>query len=360
VRRASLLVLGVCLVELGLQAAAGFHSWRESRAAGGANWRGARVRILCLGESTTAPNDHAWPLQLQRLLDERAGPGRYAVINAAHGATTSGLILARLPPLLDEYRPQLVIAMTGINDSRWFGIYADQAVSPSPWRRWAARSKLLKLLAYAYRETRRRSTEPMRGDAALRLLSEADAERGRGRYREALDSYRRVFESEDAAPVSSAAGVRLADTIPPAAAADVYAALARREAADDGDDDRAAAVFHATDSPGPTRNGTSTVTAANYRRIGGLLRERGVRLAAMQYPTLSIGELERLIEFPPGTLFIGNEDNFRAALRRRRYDDLFVDRFGGSWGHCTAEGDRLIAENVLRRLTDAGVVLIEN
>ncbi|HXT01908.1 MAG TPA: GDSL-type esterase/lipase family protein [Elusimicrobiota bacterium] len=348
----ALLALGVCLVELGLQAAAGFLSWRESRAAAGAGWSRAEVRILCLGESTTAPNEHAWPLQLQRLLDERAGPGRYAVINAAHGSTTSGILLARLPRLLERYRPQVVIAMMGVNDSRWFGIYEEGALSTSLWRRWRARLKLPKLLAYAYHE-QWRQPDPKRTEEDLRRLNEADAKGAKKPESQAV--YRRILASGDGSSATSAAGVRLAGTLPPVEAAKIYATLAENEGAEDGEDGLGGGGrFAAVDTPGAD-DGESAVTAANFRRMLALLRARGVRLAAMQYPTLALQALERATGNPNDVLFIGNEDNFRSALRHRRYDDLFIDRFGGEWGHCTAVGDHLIAENVFRRLVDSGL-----
>ena len=358
-RRAALLALSVCAVELGLQTAGTILTWREARAASGARWRRAEVRILCLGESTTAPTEHSWPLQLERLLDKHTRAGRYAVINAAHGATTSGILLARLPSLLDRYRPQIVITMMGVNDSRWFGIYEERALSGSRWRRWAARLKLPKLVEYAYQECWL-SPGKKRGEADFRRLNEADAEFHQGRRQEAELVYRRILGRGDGSTAATAAGVRLVNTLSSdhvEAAAEVYATIAARESIQDGEGSLGHSLrFTAADKPSPDRgNASSVVTAENYRRMGELLRARGARLVAMQYPTLPIERLERLTAYPPGTLFIGNENNFRTALRRRRYADLFVDRFAGAWGHCTAEGDRLIAENVYHRLMDAGL-----
>ena len=84
-----------------------------------------RVRILCLGESTTAttaPIDFSWPAQLQGILDKSLGHGAVSVINAGRSATNTNAILIRLPGLLERYQPQVVVAMMGVNDPEWYGI----------------------------------------------------------------------------------------------------------------------------------------------------------------------------------------------------------------------------------------------
>ena len=47
-----------------------------------------------------------------------------------------------------------------------------------------------------------------------------------------------------------------------------------------------------------------------------------------------------------GTIVVGNKDNFERALSDGKYEDFFRDRFRGTWGHCTARGNALIAENL--------------
>jgi len=260
--------------------------------------------------------------------------------------------------LLDRYRPQLAITMMGVNDSSWFGVYAEGALSPSPWRRWIASLVLPKLVEYVYRERWRRP-DPGRLDQDMREISAADAQGVRKpRSREV---YRRILASGDGSSASSAAGFRLAEQASPADAAAIYATLADIEGAEDGVAGlRAGTAFRAADRTGPRprlpERGPSAVTEENYRRMGELLRSRGVRFFAMQYPTLPVAKLRELTDFPGATVLIGNEDNFKEALKRRRYDDLFADRFGGGWGHCTAEGDRLIAESAFRGLEKAGVL----
>jgi len=83
--------------------------------------RGDEVRILTIGESTTAgvpgPPEQAYPHRLQQILSARspeAGPFR--VFNMGTPGVTSDFIAARLPEYLDQFRPHIVIGMLGVND----------------------------------------------------------------------------------------------------------------------------------------------------------------------------------------------------------------------------------------------------
>ena len=73
----------------------------------------------------------------------------------------------------------------------------------------------------------------------------------------------------------------------------------------------------------------------------------------MQYPTLSGAGLRAVFHDPENILFVENRDNFREALAESGYSFVFRDLAFGQWGHCTAAGDRLIAEVVARALSAA-------
>lgn len=105
-------------------------------------------RILCLGESTTAGlawGNSAYPQQLERVLNERAaGRASFRVINGGEVATTTDVILAKLPSRLEESEPDIVVAMMGIND----GAMVDPAFQVGgSLRVW----KLAKMLYYSIR-----------------------------------------------------------------------------------------------------------------------------------------------------------------------------------------------------------------
>ena len=135
-KRAPLIVLGLVLaaglVELTLRLAGMSLSLLTESRRGRADAGG--YRILCLGESTTAPwlggHDGSWPRQLEAALNEKNPSRKYEVVNAGLSATNTGLLLARLPGYVRRYHPDLVVSMMGINDGAWYGI-----VEPEPgWR----------------------------------------------------------------------------------------------------------------------------------------------------------------------------------------------------------------------------------
>ena len=71
------------------------------------------AKVLALGDSLTAPHgvqpQEAWPV----LLGRKTG---WQVINGGVSGNTSADALARLPALLDEHQPQLVLVTLGGND----------------------------------------------------------------------------------------------------------------------------------------------------------------------------------------------------------------------------------------------------
>ena len=46
--------------------------------------------------------------------------------------------------------------------------------------------------------------------------------------------------------------------------------------------------------------------------------------------------------------FVDNEQIFKDALQRGRYEDYFTDMFAGDFGHATKLGNHLLAENVAK------------
>ncbi|MDP7113894.1 MAG: hypothetical protein QGH45_18130 [Myxococcota bacterium] len=54
----------------------------------------------------------------------------------------------------------------------------------------------------------------------------------------------------------------------------------------------------------------------------------------------------------PGLVFVDNGPTFEEAIARQGYDRLFIDRFAREFGHCTPEGNRLIAANVAAAIAD--------
>ena len=89
--------------------------------------RDAEIRILCVGESTTAvaADDRgtmlvprtAYPAQLEDVLNERQSDVRYRVLNNGMMGGTTGTSLELLELTLPQLRPHVIVAMMGIKDT---------------------------------------------------------------------------------------------------------------------------------------------------------------------------------------------------------------------------------------------------
>jgi lysophospholipase L1-like esterase len=75
-------------------------------------------RILVLGESITAlGGEYSWPNQLEKILNNKSENIKFSVINEAIPGTNTAFIISRLKNNLDEYNPDMVITMMGINEN---------------------------------------------------------------------------------------------------------------------------------------------------------------------------------------------------------------------------------------------------
>jgi len=75
-------------------------------------------KIMCVGESTTAHFlvKEPYPAKLERILNESKAGINFSVINKGMIAKGTLDIMAQLQDNLDHYKPDMVIAMMGIND----------------------------------------------------------------------------------------------------------------------------------------------------------------------------------------------------------------------------------------------------
>lgn len=128
---------------LNLQEQANRHSLAQSK----------QYKILCLGESTTAiGGQDAYPRQLENILNARQKTIRFTVINKGVPATTTDQILSRVPKYLQDYRPDMVVAMIGVNDP-------PDSMRPSLWDHLSGMSRAVKLIRMIGEHLRARSDE---------------------------------------------------------------------------------------------------------------------------------------------------------------------------------------------------------
>lgn len=91
---------------------------------------------------------------------------------------------------------------------------------------------------------------------------------------------------------------------------------------------------------------TNKVTRRNYNKLRSILLGKGIQLVCAQYPVRKAETLKRMFANPEGIIFVDNEGIFKEALKNGRYQDYFVDRFAGDFGHCTRKGNLLLANNI--------------
>ena len=100
-----------------------------------------------------------------------------------------------------------------------------------------------------------------------------------------------------------------------------------------------------------TKKEIKEITIKNYNYIikESRLFNNKLIFIPMQYPILPIEQLKDDLKdshYYDKLIFVSNEENFKQALQKYKTEDIFVDMFGGSFGHCTELGNTIIAENV--------------
>lgn len=83
-----------------------------------------------------------------------------------------------------------------------------------------------------------------------------------------------------------------------------------------------------------------------YLNIYKIVKKHGAKLVCAQYPMRSIADLKNIFAYLNDILFIDDEDIFKQKVAREGYGRYFSDRFAVDFGHCTSEGNRVLAENV--------------
>jgi len=92
----------------------------------------------------------------------------------------------------------------------------------------------------------------------------------------------------------------------------------------------------------------SPVTQDNYIRLKRIADRNGIRLVCVQYPMRDVMPLKNILVDEEMVIFIDNERIFKDAVEKEGYEVYFIDRFGGDFGHCTAKGNQLLANNIAK------------
>ncbi len=123
------IVVFLCCLEMMLRLggfAAQFTMDRQNHAGRGS---AQEYRIMCVGESITYEGgDTSYPHQLENILQDQDNTRHYKVINKGIPGGDSPTIVSHINAWLDEYHPQMVVIMMGINDRA-----ALVAADPNAW-----------------------------------------------------------------------------------------------------------------------------------------------------------------------------------------------------------------------------------
>ncbi len=87
------------------------------------------------------------------------------------------------------------------------------------------------------------------------------------------------------------------------------------------------------------------LTKNNFLRIKETADKFGIKIIFMQYPLRSVVPLKSIFE-NNSVEIVDNEQNFKSAININGFSHYFVDIFAGDFGHCSREGNKLIAENL--------------
>ncbi|MGZ3739388.1 MAG: hypothetical protein ACXVB9_08450, partial [Bdellovibrionota bacterium] len=101
--------------------------------------------------------------------------------------------------------------------------------------------------------------------------------------------------------------------------------------------------------------GFSTATRQNYRLLLETALDRGVSVASMQYPVRDAGVLREMVTaVPPRSsaraFVIDNSWVFNEAVERFGYAKVFLDSFGGDFGHLTMLGNTILAKHAAEEI----------
>ncbi|MBI2789710.1 MAG: hypothetical protein HYX59_13610 [Elusimicrobia bacterium] len=103
-------------------------------------------------------------------------------------------------------------------------------------------------------------------------------------------------------------------------------------------------------------NAAATAEGSNaYRGIAERILARKLVLFSMQYPARRVAPLKASLAGLEGVRFVDNEALFKDALRTTPFTDLFLDQYGGDFGHLKPKGVSLLARHLAAEIRAAGL-----
>jgi len=97
----------------------------------------------------------------------------------------------------------------------------------------------------------------------------------------------------------------------------------------------------------------NAVTYYSYQRLKDIVFQAGKKLVCMQYPMRSLDTLKALVGNTEDVILVDNQQIFKDAAAQKGHEEYFTDMFAGDFGHCTREGNRLIAESLAKGILNS-------
>lgn len=358
-------------------------------------------RILTLGESTTsygyfADGVYAWPYILEKMATKQGYKVR--VYNTAVSAITSSHILDKLPEQLDKYNPDLIVSMMGINDID--NLHYKSSIKDSTKTLKMYNSlRLLKLKRWIIQFLNRKKIIKNRNIKIKKIVAilKQDLLTGKKRIKEefpkqeidahllssvfwllmpkyksleTVDLRPLVFISNYALKLFPNSTVTLEDFFRIQSSINTnkcalfgirYLKSGKKlsPAADtllgyclSSEKKLMVEYLKLVKNRVYVENKNEANLNPNYKLLIKECTLSHKKLILMQYPTLSIEKLKTmvgstLIKKSNHLYFLENKDNFKHAVEKTSFKEVFRDRFRPTWGHTTKFGHEIIAKNVL-------------
>jgi hypothetical protein len=249
--------------------------------------KGTEFVIVCIGESTTAlSRESSWPKQLERILNNVQDEKTFRVINKGMPSRNTNVILEKLPIWLNEYSPDFVLAMVGVNDD-----FDDPSPQQTP-------------------------------------MSEATEA--------AFSSHFRIYGLVEW--IVGGLKVRITGKTEEAIAPNIAG----------GDDNSGEIAVYGLRNPNVSHLHPQTIR--NLNDMVNITTENGTNFIFVQYALRKTDILKTIIE--GNAIYISSYEIFLDLKKKYDYDKLFTDKFAGNFGHATAFGNRIIADNVAQQLLE--------
>ncbi len=98
------------------------------------------------------------------------------------------------------------------------------------------------------------------------------------------------------------------------------------------------------------KTSATPATLWHYSRLKETIQSKGLLMVVLSYPLQSPTALRDALGEDPMIIYIDNRQRFSEALSRTQYNELFLDYFGGNFGHITKKAAKILAENIAESL----------